>query len=64
MTPSKRNPRSVCFCGHRKEEHTLYLDGGKNKKGSRFVCTKDGCNRWSYCDLNGETPIQKKRGKP
>ena len=40
-----------CFCGHYKKDHTKYLNGGKNSKGSRYVCTKDNCSKWNLCDL-------------
>lgn len=40
-----------CFCGHKKSQHGKYVDGGRNAKGSRYVCQKDGCCRWSYCDI-------------
>lgn len=41
-----------CFCGHLLKDHGLYVNEGTNAKGSRFVCQKDGCCRWSYCDLD------------
>ena len=40
-----------CFCGHYKKDHTKYINNGENKKGSKYVCTKDNCHYWSYCDL-------------
>ena len=40
-----------CFCGHSRKDHGKYVNGGRNKKGSRYVCQKDGCHRWSECDL-------------
>jgi hypothetical protein len=40
-----------CCCGHRREDHVEYASGGTSAKGSRYVCTKDGCSLWAYCDL-------------
>jgi len=39
-----------CFCGHLLKDHTEY-ENGINSKGSRFVCTKDGCSKWNLCDI-------------
>ena len=52
MTAHKRK-KSLCFCGHKKLEHTEYING-VNSKGSKYVCTKDNCHLWSYCDLQGD----------
>lgn len=43
-----------CFCGHLLKDHGLYVKDGRSNKGSRFVCQKNGCNRWSYCDLSDD----------
>lgn len=40
-----------CYCGHSEIDHEEYIDNGKNKKNSRFVCTKNGCSNWNQCDL-------------
>jgi len=40
-----------CCCGHKREDHAKYVNGGKNAKGSRYVCTKDNCRLWDACDL-------------
>lgn len=44
-------PRRGCCCGHAKKDHRQYVGGGHNTKGSRYVCTKDGCTMWAYCNL-------------
>ena len=61
--------KKKCFCGHLDVAHRLYVNG-VNSKGCRWVCSKDGCHRWSYCDLpNPDAAIlasssaSKKRGR-
>ncbi len=51
------NPEEKCCCGHKRKDHNKYVKEGRNVKGSRFVCTKDGCNEWNQCNLKekGET---------
>ncbi len=51
MAKRKKREKPKCFCGHLARDHTLFVGGEVNKKGSRYVCTKDGCNKWDLCDL-------------
>ncbi len=40
-----------CCCGHARRNHVQYK-GGTNEKGCKWVCTKNGCMQWKYCDLD------------
>jgi len=55
------NKTNKCSCGHNRADHTKYVHGGKNKWGSRYVCTKDNCSRWAYCDLIDNKNINKNK---
>lgn len=43
--------RKRCYCRHTLADHTQFVGNKTNAKGSRYVCTKDGCSRWNQCDL-------------
>jgi len=45
------NDSDLCICGHRRKDHSLYAFSAANKKGSRYVCTVNGCSKWNLCDL-------------
>lgn len=40
-----------CICKHKRKDHGLYIENRANSYGSKFVCQKDGCNMWAYCNL-------------
>lgn len=62
---SATGPDPKCCCGHRRDRHVLYVNGGVNAKGSRYVCTADGCRTWMYCDLQMlETPHDQAQNPP
>ena len=48
---SEKNKGRKCSCGHWEIDHVFYVNGGKNRHGSRYVCTKDNCYGWRDCDL-------------
>lgn len=45
------NKTDRCYCRHKRKDHSKYIDNGKNKKGSRYVCNVNGCSEWTECDL-------------
>jgi hypothetical protein len=45
-----------CACGHPRSQHKTYFGGGRNTRGSLYVCTKNGCDMWKYCDLSDDEP--------
>jgi hypothetical protein len=51
-----------CFCGHWKRDHRLYVGKGANRKGGRYVCTKDGCSLWDCCDIGAKRKAVKVNG--
>jgi len=41
---------TICAgCGHKLSRHTEYARRGKNRHGSRLVCTVDKCKNWDQC---------------
>lgn len=45
-----------CICKHKLSDHGLYANNGKNVNNNPYVCQKDGCSMWAYCDIS--TPPQ------
>lgn len=51
MQKTVTEPDPKCCCGHARDRHVPYANGGANARGCRLVCTADGCRAWMYCDL-------------
>lgn len=51
MTKSNKEGKKKCICGHYEKDHGYYDNRGRNVNNCPWVCHKDGCNMWAYCDL-------------
>lgn len=45
---SEHEPKCI-GCGHSLKKHREYASDGRNRHGSRLVCTQDNCSAWTEC---------------